>query len=556
MTVTVSTAELFVDAEVLPTGPARQRRRKGTGGIALLADGRYQPSLPTSKKGKRIYFEPVATREEGERVLEQARRDLAAANMVAVGGTTLRSWGMDFLDKRELSGHLAEKNDRNRWKNYIETAHFIDYPLAAITVKDIKVWRAQVMRRRTRGRGDHRSKKAPIKALAIQTQKHLINLLRRAFAVAEDDGVFDGPNPCTGLKMGDGTHKEVSLEDEMHFLRKEEIETVLMQAPEDSRHIIAFALATGLRQGELRSLHDIDVHLEGKKPYVMVRYGGPPTARHPKGTPPKGKKVRPMPLVPLAVEALKRWYAFRATWNAHNPHGLTFPTKTGAYRREGSVLGREGLARQERWKLILERTGLGRHLEWHGLRHTCATALLSGVFGRKWSLEEVKMALGHKNIKTTEIYAHFVKSILDDAVAETLGTVDYEQCGEPSKEDEEPPVTIENHSVRPAGVEPATFGFEDRKSEKQSRGLGTAFHTTSALSAAEALLQGTASSPRVAAALVDDLVDAVLAHELTRLALQIRETTDPKQRLALALTLCEKLGPLAQPAAEEVTRAS
>src|SRR5690606_1995378 len=62
---------------------------------------------------------------------------------------------------------------------------------------------------------------------------------------------------------------------------------------------------------------------------------------------------------------------------------------------------------------------LGRYLNWHGLRHTFATSLVAGWWGRKWSLEEVRGLLGHRSVTTTEIYAELVSDLAARAVIET-----------------------------------------------------------------------------------------------------------------------------------------
>jgi len=60
---------------------------------------------------------------------------------------------------------------------------------------------------------------------------------------------------------------------------------------------------------------------------------------------------------------------------------------------------------------------------WHDLRHTGATALLGGYFGRKWRLEEIQKLLGHKDISTTERYAHALQETLNEAARATWGDI-------------------------------------------------------------------------------------------------------------------------------------
>jgi len=60
-----------------------------------------------------------------------------------------------------------------------------------------------------------------------------------------------------------------------------------------------------------------------------------------------------------------------------------------------------------------------REVWWHLLRHTCATSLLCGWWGRRWSLDEVSKLLGHSSVKVTERYAHLLDSALAGIAAES-----------------------------------------------------------------------------------------------------------------------------------------
>ncbi|MBR1549171.1 MAG: site-specific integrase [Bacteroidales bacterium] len=56
---------------------------------------------------------------------------------------------------------------------------------------------------------------------------------------------------------------------------------------------------------------------------------------------------------------------------------------------------------------------LGKHLTFHVSRHTFATLLLTAGVG----IYTVSRLCGHRNIRTTEIYAHIIDSTLQDGVA-------------------------------------------------------------------------------------------------------------------------------------------
>ena len=91
-------------------------------------------------------------------------------------------------------------------------------------------------------------------------------------------------------------------------------------------------------------------------------------------------------------------------------------------------------------------------MRFHDLRHTCASHLVRGTWGRRWSLEEVKEYLGHSSIQVTQRYAH-LQDGLADAAAATAGVG--AQMGFKS---------IQNltsvPSVGPVGFEPTTNGLK------------------------------------------------------------------------------------------------
>jgi integrase len=60
-----------------------------------------------------------------------------------------------------------------------------------------------------------------------------------------------------------------------------------------------------------------------------------------------------------------------------------------------------------------------RHVRFHDLRHTCASHLVSGSWGRAWTLEEVAKHLGHSSSAVTRRYAHLCPEGLARAVRET-----------------------------------------------------------------------------------------------------------------------------------------
>ena len=313
-------------------------------------------------------------------------------------------------------------SERALWAKHILDADFIDWRLESISSRNIRRWLKKMAEKKSRGRGAHRfaANTRPLKPLSWQTKTHALNLLRQAFQTAIDDELVDEgfTNPCAGLRF-----KRPPLTTQAtNFFTRGEIEAIQRVAPLGVLSLVEFAIATGLRQGEMRALREADVHLDADVPYIHIRYGKPPKA------PTKSGKPRDVPLLPMAVRALRVWYQFRATWCEHNPKGLTFPALRGGYRSEGTFLGRH---HQEIWKDLLKKAGIARHLVWHDLRHTGATALLGGYFGHKWRLEEIQTFLGHKDIQTTERYAHALQETVNEAARATWG--DIKQAGQREK---------------------------------------------------------------------------------------------------------------------------
>jgi integrase len=400
-----------------------QRRRKGRGGVETdAARGMYR-GFYTDAACERVRLPWCRSREDAEQQLQAALEMVAESHGLSVGAPTLRKWGELFLDKRELDGHRAARHDMNRWHQYVVAADFIDWPLESITRRDVKLWLTELKQVKTFGRGSPPARpkkgrrrappKKPQQFLSWQTRKHALVLLRKAFdAAIDEEKVSDNfVNPCAGLKV----KRPATTEVRFNFLARDEIAAVQSVAPAHIRPLIEFAIATGLRQGEMRALRDEDVHLDAADLHITVRYGGTPKKPTKSGLP------RDVPLLPMAQRALREWYALRKTWCSNNFKALTFPAARGGYRSAGKILGRD---HQKVWKGLLAAAGIARHLVWHDLRHTCATALLGGYFGKKWRLEEIQQLLGHADIETTQTYAHQLKQTLHDAARETTGDIE------------------------------------------------------------------------------------------------------------------------------------
>ena len=163
-----------------------------------------------------------------------------------------------------------------------------------------------------------------------------------------------------------------------------------------NRVAIELMLRCGLRVGEVSGLRRQDITWDvtqaaGK---IAVRAG-------------KGDKDRMVPADPGTMTWLRRWDGER------NGYATTFlhTIKQGS-TRPFSVRGIQAAV-----KKYVRRASLDADpddVSPHTLRHTYATQLLDEGF----TIREVQQMLGHKDVKTTQIYTHVVDAELEQKIAE------------------------------------------------------------------------------------------------------------------------------------------
>lgn len=398
--------------------------------IQVLASGHYR--VRVEHRGA-VLSGTVATVEEAIELRDELKRKIVDGQLVPVKGSSAFDNGPRFLASR--AGNRSVSDDEGRWHKHIATAEWARRALATVTRKDGVVWLAVLKKKHT----DYDPKKhgqRTAKPVSWGLRRHCLNLARRFFAWAIEEELVSS-NPFADLQVAredgdedEGWQEEWYLDenDQARLLSLWDTLEGLNETDRLEKWIAAFALGTGLREGELACLHVADVHVEGRSPHVVVRFGSWDAEKErylsPKGR--KGeKKKRVVDLWGLGLIAAKEWLQVRASYvraseatiekyrkAKHNPLDLMFPTERG-HRRDKKP--------PRSWKKVAEAFGvlprLGRLPWWHLLRHSCASSMVSGIWGMRWDLQDVQKILGHTDIRTTQIYAHLSPRAIEASAA-------------------------------------------------------------------------------------------------------------------------------------------
>jgi integrase len=346
-------------------------KRTGSVTPVTASDGRQRWRVRLSIDGRRESLGIYDAEADARRVLAAALRQTEGRH----GMHTLRSWGRQYLDLRAVDGyHRDERRDRSRWDARILKAPFADDPLDAITSRAIRQWVRDMV----------------AEEAARTTVTNALCLLRVALEAAVEAEELDA-NPARGVRVPKMARDDEGWTwlaqpeiDRLLTCRVEPVHRVQRAAYWHQRTALTVAVYTGLRAGELWGLRWRDVDL-GDRPHLVVR-------RSRQGAT-KGGRVREVPLLPPALGALREWR--RRAPGLHD--ALVWPADGGGCHASGY---------DAQIHLWLRDAGIVRRVRLHDLRHTCASHLVQGTWGKAWRLEDVRQWLGHVDQKTTQRYAH------------------------------------------------------------------------------------------------------------------------------------------------------
>lgn len=368
----------------------------------------------TLDNGRRVSLGCHDTEEEAEAVLAEARRRVTEADLLT-GAVTVAAFGRRVLEARELDGVRGMRSEWSTYRRHVVASELGPLPLAAVTRRDVERWVRALLRRpgmRGRRQGSGHVLVPTGRTLSRQSVIHALRILRAILEEAAREELVEA-NPAAGVRVP----KQARTDDPWTWLTAEEIDAVLDcdAIPVDRRLIYQVAIFTGLRAGELWGLRWADVHLEGDRPELVVR--------HSRGGPTKGGRPGRVPLLEPARAALARWATMA---DDARPDALVWPAEGGGHHANGFDAGWADHPERLGGELVVRAghkslAGISRPVRFHDLRHTCASHLVMGTWGRPWRLEEVRGVLRHQSIAMTQRYAHLAPDALHSAAAATDG---------------------------------------------------------------------------------------------------------------------------------------
>lgn len=279
-------------------------------------------------------------------------------------GVKAKNTTVKHLLDRYFDERLKTKSEntiiRDRTLRRHITDYFGNYTLAEVTPETVSNYR---QKRYAEGK-------------AIATVNREMTFLRNAYNIAIKHYKWCSSNPVSEIKFD----RENNLRD--RWLTTEEENRLLSHLVGRYRDIVKLVLNSGFRQDEVLSLTHQQVDMFRKA--IIV-----------KG---KGNKVRTIPLNQTAINIMKERLKTR-----HINSDLVFPSANGTKIQKTTLL--------RAFQKAVKKAGIN-DFTFHGLRHSFATRLAQAGI----DLYAISKLLGHKDISTTQRYAHHCPESLRHSV--------------------------------------------------------------------------------------------------------------------------------------------
>lgn len=255
--------------------------------------------------------------------------------------------------------------------------------LTEITKPVVATWVTQLLAGPQVARGGSR-KEVPGTQRAVRTVLHITTSLHSVLRQALIADWIPAIPPFPELPEIERPHPE--------FLDYGEADAVIAAASDpEERALFLVAIRCGLRASELKALEWSDVSFERRTLAVKRAYVRGELK------PPKGRAARTLDLDEETVEALQAMRHLRR---------VIFSTLDGCYQSYDAL--------ERRLRRALKVAGVARHIRFHDLRHTFGSHLAMAPGN---DLLIIRDLMGHKSVKTTEIYAHLMRKNGRDAIA-------------------------------------------------------------------------------------------------------------------------------------------
>lgn len=233
--------------------------------------------------------------------------------------------------------------------------------------------------------------------LAAQTAIHYLRTLKLILK----QGVIWGylsRNPGEYVKPPRRTKKEIA------FFSQEELNVLIERTIPEHKPMIATAVLTGMRRGELLALSWGDIDFLNHRIHIRHAISGRKLSE------PKSRHSRRVINVPRGLAELLREHQLRQTVELEqNADNLVFPNQNG------KLMDHSTLLRHIFWP-ALRMSGLPK-IRFHDLRHSFASMLIN----RGENIKYIQRVLGHSSVQITlDVYGH----LLPEAGAESAERLD------------------------------------------------------------------------------------------------------------------------------------